>query len=37
MELFDHKGRRTYAHIKGAKCLDKKTDCVALVKVGLLI
>ncbi|WP_314068287.1 DUF2922 domain-containing protein [uncultured Vagococcus sp.] len=26
MELFEHKGQRKYAHIKGAKYLDKKTE-----------
>lgn len=26
MELFKHKGQNKYAHIKGAKYMDKKTE-----------
>ena len=26
LELFEHKGQLKYAHIKGAKYMDKKTD-----------
>lgn len=26
MELFEHKGQMKYAHIKGAKYMDKKTE-----------